>query len=907
MTFHRVFGAFVATAKKNSRRESPGTAPSFVTAPTISQPVVGVPCTITPGTMAGIPAPTPTWQWLLDGANIVGATNLTYTPVAGDVGHQLSVRQTASNGNPPAANLSSSQKSVATMPGVTANPVVLGTPTEGTPVAYTAGTYSGSPAPTFVGRQWQRFNGTSWVNIAGATGSTYTPTATDVGTNTLRVQETFGNVAGNISGTSTAVSVAGTGNAWDADYATRSAAANWNAKRFLDAASVAAWVHPDAGAPNVVWDPYGGVQGKGCARINHPENIGTNPGALRIPYNSAWTSDTQGPGGTRPGPKGTRICKQWRQKFSTTFHVLANGSEGPKMWINGGYNFASPNSSSSHSDTELVGTCAYSSDILQVYRELDPDQADGSFKDTTINLNGTDGSGNIVLQPGRDRGASFTAPDDRYCLYPNRGPGCFRIPANEWLTFVEIIEINTMGTNTPAASTGNYYCLYILRDGETSYNAQNKIYEKDGFQIGVDTSLPNWNPAHWFTIYDSNRIDCTVPKTSWFDEFLVAVQPTGQSTPVIPPPQLGSIDLFVPTWRSSMAVGEFKQIAGSNLSAVNPVPQRPGNTGPGAKVHAWTSFPHDPDKGMIYPGLAGGHQDYGGNEVNAIDVRTNAPKYVEIEPSSAVGVVVSDQVYYSDGKPSPRHHFQAAFFDPWTDVGRLLFPAGAYYAGGQETHDFAVFDLKTMDYLPQGTYPALPNGIATVSSNGDNSPFACTQDPRNGNIYAWSHVAVGRFNRLAKTWTDLTGSSVGRGSWMYGRKAASAWDSARNRILFAGGDMGTAGTYTPSTNTFTQITLTGPAASAVLALSEACMIYVPAPNADAFFLKDGQAGGTVYRVDASTFNCTVFSTSGGSGIPALQNSSNPPALDRKMFYMPRLGGFVLVADHTNGFWFLRVH
>jgi hypothetical protein len=75
-------------------------APAFSSAPAIiGTPSVGVATSYTPGTVSGSPAPTITRQWLLDGVAISGATGATYTPVAGDSGKSLAVRETATNGS----------------------------------------------------------------------------------------------------------------------------------------------------------------------------------------------------------------------------------------------------------------------------------------------------------------------------------------------------------------------------------------------------------------------------------------------------------------------------------------------------------------------------------------------------------------------------------------------------------------------------------------------------------------------------------------------------------------------------------------------------------------------------------------------------------------------------------------
>jgi len=58
--------------------------------------------------VTGTPAPTRTQQWTLDGVDISGATGSTYTPITGDVGHLLRVRQIETNASGSANAVSAS-------------------------------------------------------------------------------------------------------------------------------------------------------------------------------------------------------------------------------------------------------------------------------------------------------------------------------------------------------------------------------------------------------------------------------------------------------------------------------------------------------------------------------------------------------------------------------------------------------------------------------------------------------------------------------------------------------------------------------------------------------------------------------------------------------------------------------
>ena len=86
----------------------------------------------------------------------------------------------------------------------TAMPAVSGTPEVGSTLSLTRGTWSGAPTPT-ISDQWQRCDslGANCTDIVGATGTSYTPAAGDLGKR-MRVQETADNVAGTVTVSSAA-------------------------------------------------------------------------------------------------------------------------------------------------------------------------------------------------------------------------------------------------------------------------------------------------------------------------------------------------------------------------------------------------------------------------------------------------------------------------------------------------------------------------------------------------------------------------------------------------------------------------------------------------------------------------------------------------------------------------------
>ena len=76
------------------------------------------------------PAITLAYEWQADGAPIAGATDATYTPAAGDVGKQITVKVTASKPGVDGASATSQPVTVSDIL-MTAAPTITGTPKVG--------------------------------------------------------------------------------------------------------------------------------------------------------------------------------------------------------------------------------------------------------------------------------------------------------------------------------------------------------------------------------------------------------------------------------------------------------------------------------------------------------------------------------------------------------------------------------------------------------------------------------------------------------------------------------------------------------------------------------------------------------------------------------------------------------
>ena len=166
---------------------TPVTAARTLTAtptPTITgQAQVGSVLTALPGTWT--PAPVAlSYQWKRDGAPIAGATSATYAVVLADAAAAITVTVTGSKSTYASVSNTSAETEVVTGGAITSapTPTITGSPRVGATLTAVSGTWS--PAPIALSYRW-KWNGT---NIAGATGSTFTPqTAHAGGTLTVTV------------------------------------------------------------------------------------------------------------------------------------------------------------------------------------------------------------------------------------------------------------------------------------------------------------------------------------------------------------------------------------------------------------------------------------------------------------------------------------------------------------------------------------------------------------------------------------------------------------------------------------------------------------------------------------------------------------------------------------------------
>lgn len=207
-----VVAALLEGHRRGSAETASVTVAKLPTFESVNPPVIkgdaryGETLTVTPGTWDASDGtetqPTErSYQWLLDGKPVAGATGDSYIIKVGDVGRKVSVQETVSAEDMASGTATSAAVTVAkaAAPKNTAAPALSNTVRVGQVVTATQGAWD--KAGTTRSYQWF-VDGTQ---VLGATGSRYTPTAADAG-KVLKVVETA-RLAGHEDGSATSEGV----------------------------------------------------------------------------------------------------------------------------------------------------------------------------------------------------------------------------------------------------------------------------------------------------------------------------------------------------------------------------------------------------------------------------------------------------------------------------------------------------------------------------------------------------------------------------------------------------------------------------------------------------------------------------------------------------------------------------
>ena len=283
----------------------------------------------------------------------------------------------------------------------------------------------------------------------------------------------------------------------------------------------------------------------------------------------------------------------------------------------------------------------------------------------------------------------------------------------------------------------------------------------------------------------------------------------------------------------------------------------------------------------------GGHQDYAGNEVTAIDLAADTPAWALLKAGSSFVDVVPDAPYYRDGLPASRHTYTAVHYS--TTRQRLMLHGTRFsFGNGRSYPPSNGFDLVNKRWDPAGTWK---NGVTALCGDAYDNCWSV------GNYFQLS-----RWSPDADTWTRM----ATHGGAIY---PAMAHDWKRN-LLFqlswgngeADGTGATAYKYTSSGRVQTPVTIRQSAAYTQWQADTpayASMAYDP--DGDRFLYWDGESR-HLYQItpnNSSTWEMSIVLT---TGTPPPRRSGSYG----RMAYVASLRGCVVMPSGHEPLHFIKV-
>jgi hypothetical protein len=354
----------------------------------------------------------------------------------------------------------------------------------------------------------------------------------------------------------------------------------------------------------------------------------------------------------------------------------------------------------------------------------------------------------------------------------------------------------------------------------------------------------------------------------------------------------------MPTWYTGAVALQWIEIPSTNLSglslSVNPGPSAQG------MLDAWGGMSLDRRTDTAWMLAPGGHGDFYGNPVLKIVLSNNSPSWIEqLASDSSPPNPNTNSRYANTSRPASAHcYYTQQFIEARNWACRFTLQGRATDGGTTTTCE--AFDstasvgangwqaANTIPSAPAITYPG-----ATVVKN------SATEDvylfDTNAGVYKWTQTS--------NTWSaNLNGSPP-----IASTETAAAYDTTRNRILLlAGAESDVHHTFTISGSSFASQTLTGGSAGDLQGIGMKNMAMVYVPGQDAFYARKGASGGTVYRIDASTFAVTTPTTSSGGSIPVAAGSSptGTQFVQNRWQYSSTLDGIYYLPTWSGNMWFL---
>jgi len=243
----------------------------------------------------------------------------------------------------------------------------------------------------------------------------------------------------------------------------------------------------------------------------------------------------------------------------------------------------------------------------------------------------------------------------------------------------------------------------------------------------------------------------------------------------------------------------------------------------------------------------GGHGDYGGNEIYALGLADDAPRWQRIWGPTPNAQITPQTDRYADGNPPSVHTYFYLQYDRFAD--RLMSVGSGQYITSGVNRLVHSWNWMARDWNPQSAHPAIPGG---------GYPGAGTaMHPITGDIYVWNATFRGQWARATNTW-PYSDAFTNHQRW----ENSAVVDPARNCVWSFGGYgavVGEVDRWDLASNVVSTQAVTGTGTSAV---QEHGIGAARDPTTGMIWLYDRNA--RLYRFDPTALTLTLVPTTGSA-------------------------------------------
>ena len=355
-----------------------------------------------------------------------------------------------------------------------------------------------------------------------------------------------------------------------------------------------------------------------------------------------------------------------------------------------------------------------------------------------------------------------------------------------------------------------------------------------------------------------------------------------------------------PAWLQGRGVNEWFQIPNTALSSVEPTLDsiQRAISGPSSKINTWQGAALKRQGSVYMLAACGGHGDYAGNEVEAIALNADSPRWVQLRAPTPGKDIINGSECYLDRRRSATHTYYCQHFSdatnrlilmpaPGMGLSSLPSPPSGWPYG--DKHPMA-FSLETNDWMAPETYAEMP-----IGDRSDFTACLAVMHHGTGDVYYARNYDDGRYWKFSPS----TGTTSLIGTIWHQNYAGAAIDHTRNRMLLVG-DYG--GTMAPRVINVT----TGASVSAsfgglgpdVLKFGGYPGVVFDEANDRYLVFRNSEPIAT-YAVNAATWQVSQLATSGS---PA----ARPNGIHNSVQYVPELKGVVVANSYRGNMYFMRV-